>query len=508
MRATWLLGGTGLLFAAGGAIASPVTPDIAFNESTLPNGLELNDIRQVVAGNNGAVATYTVASGDPYIMLHVGGNTTLISAPDSGFNDYRELSFSPDVNLLTYQAVDPSGNFRLVQANTTGGTPTPIDPAGTNIFNGQSLEDSHYQVNASGTAVFKYRTGEAPNQVQNFSTGSVLVPNTILQTVTDPTSHGLKDFNLPDNGVYRRQAIASDNSVAFFAKDSTSNIASIYRLDSGGTATALFATGATPTYVIGASSNAVLYATQSGGTRTLKLGYDGTAPESAVQLASFTYPHFDGASVVNAVMTQQNRVAYYNSGNQTGEASVGYYDQAHGNVAGIAVENQTIVSDGTYNYQVTRLNIDDQFRGNPMVNDKGVVVFDAILTVQGEVLEVGQEASKVKAFLAWDAGSEQLSIVVKSDLNGDPNSVYSDTFNGFTVLDLVTDTAMNNAGDVLKDGLSEDNYLSFALGYGNNDEQHAGVATIMVPEPAAVSMLAVMAAGLLLRRRRQNCQAN
>jgi hypothetical protein len=490
MRATWLLGGTGALLATSAAFASPFSWVLVVDDqSSLPGGLVYEGSYLVVAGNGGAVATVSQADGEKYVMTHAAGTTTLLTGVDDGFSDYSQLAFSPN-GTVSFQTNNPSNNFRLHQSPSTGGGATWVGLTNTNITDDPFFDQAHYQVNASGVTVYKYRDAG----VQSFSTA---VGATTIHTVAEGDAHEVKNFNLPVNTRYRRQAVTASGSVVFYAEDALTSAPAIYRLAAGGTLGTVPLAGITAaSRVIGASDNAVLYTALTGPgpiqTSHLTLQIDATP---AVTLASYAddAPY---ARVTNAVMTQQNRVAYFDPGVSTNTASVGYYDQALGDVT-IITEGDGVTDDQANAYTLKRISIDEQRTINPMVNDHGIVVFDAVLTPDAD------PGTDVHALLMWDTQTQAVKIVVKTDGGG----TYSDDFGGGKVLMLGFDTQTNQGGDVLKDGLSEANYLAFAVAYSDAfDVEHVGVARVQVPEPSLTSVAAATVAGVLLRRRKRVCR--
>ena len=136
-----------------------------------------------------------------------------------------------------------------------------------------------------------------------------------------------------------------------------------------------------------------------------------------------------------------------------------------------------------------------------MLNDRGTIVYDAMLQADGR---------DVMALLVWDAASQQTSIVVKADITGDGlhtlSDEYTDSTGTYKISNLVTNTPLGLFSDVQKDALSEDNYLAFTIAY--DDDSKLALVEVSIPEPTTASVFGLMAAGLLLRRRRQNRQVD
>ena len=125
-----------------------------------------------------------------------------------------------------------------------------------------------------------------------------------------------------------------------------------------------------------------------------------------------------------------------------------------------------------------------------MINDRGTVVFDAILNTA--------DSTAIQALLVWQEQSGAMSVAVKT---ADENGHFGDTYKGQTIWSLVPDLSTDFAGDVLKDGLSDDNWLAFGISYGDNFDP--GVVSVFIPEPASLSLLLGMGGVAMLRRRRR-----
>ena len=494
MRATWLLGGTGALFLGSAAFGAPFSfQPVLSDESPLPDGLTLENIFQVVTAADGVVISHAQADGEQYVFKTVAGVTTYVAAPDAGYAEFREVAVSPS-GTISFEARNPSGDFALVQTPLAGGPLVRLDSNGTNI-GGEPFEQNHYQVNDVGVAVYKFVNAG----VQSFSTAAGATTHT---TVAEGDIHGVKNFNLPTADVpYRRQVVTHDGSVVFYAEAVADNTPGLYRLNSTGDISQISVSGISfQSTVVGASDNAVLYTTLTTpeASPTVHLNLKVGAGNS-IELTNYV-PTLAEARVSNAVMTPQNRIAFFDPGSASNSASLKYYDASHGVVTIISEQGGSVFDDANNQFTLKQLSIDDQKRTNPMVNDHGIVVFDAILN------PTASPTTDVQAILEWDVDSQQLKIVIKSDGGGE----YSDDYGGGKVLGLAADVLTNQAGDVLKGSLSEDNRLSFVLAYtDSNDVEHFGIGMVQVPEPTTASAVGLAAAGLLLRRRRrQNCKAN
>ncbi len=196
-----------------------------------------------------------------------------------------------------------------------------------------------------------------------------------------------------------------------------------------------------------------------------------------------------------AEMTVGNRMAYIVP--STSGSTLGYFDANTNINYTIATDNDTSHSGYTID---TLGNGTDTFA--PMVNDHGWVVFEASIT---------KDSTMGLAVLAWDPLSQQVQIVASA---GDAlNFELGDAFaadNTVAALDPIR--GANNKGfdaDVLKDGLSDDDHLAFAVNLitegGANTADVVVVTQLVaaVPEPSALFLMPVAALALLRRNRRQ-----
>lgn len=490
MRATWLLGGAGTLLLASGTMGAGFTLTSVVNSDTvIDGGLSLGVVQQIVVGNGGLVAMHSVVNVDHYIYKSVGETTTLLAGPNEGaYGEFRELAISPSANIVTYEAADLSGNFALFQRSLDGGSAVRVDATGTNTAapGSEQFGNNHYQVNDSGVVVYKYLTGTT----QNFSTA---IGTTTIATVSEGDGNNLTAFNVGGFGNdYRRQVVTQNGSVVFYAETANLNQSGIYRMDPSGDVTQFALSGISSESVVrGASDNAVLYTTvttpEAEQTIHLHLKVGENAP---IELASYS----PGLVPQTSAMTQQNRIAFYDPGSEPDTGSLKYYDATH-NVVTIATEGVTTVTDGGTEFTIKALSFDTEGRRTaPLVNDNGIVVFDAIITPDG--------ATDVQAYLAWDTQAQSLQVIVKADLTGQ----YADIIDGQLMAFLMPEVSVNvftAANDVLKDALSEDNWFAFSAVYLDEDfNEYLGVFKTHIPEPATVTSLALVGAGALLRRRR------
>jgi hypothetical protein len=354
----------------------------------------------------------------------------------------------------------------------------------------------HYQVNAAGQVAYQIR--ETASNVQ-----SIRRSGPDGRIVADNGTEGLSDFNryflppsTPENSpilLPKRASVAAGGTVVFRA-DSGGGLTNIYRSDdlvhpivsnvfNGSTTLSARAN------VLGASDGHVLFTTTNSDNTiaSLYLAADGTAPGAAIvsYSAATALPHA-------AAMTQQNRVAYYAP--VGGDTTLNYF--YNGTSTMIATEGTTVVDD---TFTITQISTDvfsSGRSGAPMINDRGSVVYDALITSGGR---------QAMALIAWDATTQQNHVVVKADFTQDGSYDLSDVYtdsNGdsFTITSLLFNPGLGMFADTAKDALSDDNWLAFSFAY-DADSQFA-LVEVQLPEPTTVSAFTIAGASLLVRRRR------
>ncbi len=199
-------------------------------------------------------------------------------------------------------------------------------------------------------------------------------------------------------------------------------------------------------------------------------------------------------------MTALNRAAYLTP-TASGPA-LGYFD---GTTA------TTIATDSAHccsGFTIDSLNSAESFA--PMVNDNGWVVFEGLVTKDGNPGGYGSQL----AIMAWNAASPTVQLVASlgdalSFQSGDPNFA-TNTIGG---IDTILDNNKGFDADVLKDGLSDDNHLAFSANLITNpsrgpDEDPTFKDVVLVtqlsavPEPTALMLLPMVGLMLLRRSRR------
>jgi len=215
------------------------------------------------------------------------------------------------------------------------------------------------------------------------------------------------------------------------------------------------------------------------------------SPAGLVEVASFDLANGAATPDMTATMSDNGRVAAFIP-DLTGGRIV-YYDVVLGGAPTTIAGFGTDVGDG---YAIKELAID---AGSvPMVNARGTVVFDAVISNEGGV-------HQRDALLAWTPGSDAPFVIAKS---GDTITIGGEdevigqlgegnaTFAPFTPFP----SELAYDADVLKDGLNENDYLAFGVHYDNG----AGTAILLthIPEPSAATLLIATASATLLHRKR------
>lgn len=521
---TLCTGGIGMLSIVSTARAGDYAFNTVIDNMTLveSGSPTLTTVYQVVTGNGGVVATisdFDDGSGDArYVTLNqsngsaatqiiarqgTSGPLTLTgdagsyhsSTAAEGFADFAELAISDSNGLrLTFAASDstfPNPEKGLFQATVTGNSVSPSTIIYQSSYSldtvpGVILSDVHAQVNASGSVAYQAVSGS--NQA-------------ILSTSSTVDTSGKTNFNrTPTSDGTKRIALAEDGSVVFRA--TAGGLTSFYRSTMP---SALEPAVAVPiitgldenSRLVEASNDHVLYTTLSttpnGTTETLYVAHDNQS-ESATALSSYDYSSLTDRR--KAVMTQQNRVAYFDLGeNQTPATTLRYFDANTGTKKTVAAVGEPSVA-GSFTLNDF---IDPTYE--PMINDRGTVVYDATLT--------GADGDQYQAILAWDSQSQTSHIIVKVDLtNGSASDKYVVDGHEYEITGIVfpnTDVSGNNIGyGPLKDALSDDNWFAFGISYTTDGlDDHQAIVSVMIPEPSTAGLIIGVGATSLLRRRRR-----
>jgi len=543
--ATWMLLGVGSFtgVAAGQSLTFTTVVD---NKSTLGgSGETITAVNQVVLQDDNAVAaivrfgdggdtpsaitfnassgngsTQIVAkSGQPFSTFGVGGA--------GGFQEFYNLSSVG--GAVTFGA----GNFTLpgdrgiFRYAYNGGSPTnsTIHFEGSTLLDGANASiDTDggslpaYGVNASGHVVFSAMTvaPSTPTDTQliaRSTNGGAAPASRIIDT-----SSGITKFNLTNNNATtsffpQRKLITSSGHAVFVGDGGTGR--QIYDIGPGPTLTPQVRVPDSlggGTYevqrVLGASGDAVTGTTLFHAFKNRpdpvppSSPPDDFWPQGALMVTSplglreigafdTSLPSSNGelAPPPTAVMTQNGRVAAFLPQDTGGR--VVYYDVATGAASGTTVaEYGTAVGGG---FTIKHVSMD--YVSVPMVNANGTVVFDAVIQNGADVRD---------ALLAWTPGAANPFVVAKTGdtitIGGENETIgqlsldYS-TFDG-GLNPFPADLAYD--GDVLKDGLNDNDYLAFAVRF-DGAAGHAVLITHL-PEPGMLVWLGPVLGAMLMRR--------
>jgi len=493
-----------------------------------PSAFTLAGTKQVVMGNDGSVASISFLNYGPTespnqitavtLNVQVGSANTQIVArsgdlggagsladfdtsSSENFDTFAELAIGSDGGrTITFIASDTAGQLGVYQATATttvdGRTAIQHD-SGSAMYslNTQSpssvgIEQIHIQINDAGQVAYQRRdtTSTDPVDEQSF-----VLTGGSPSSVTDTTNAGgLNDFNslsgytsIYGSPEFRRIAVTSTGVAVFRAANGFGQV-NLYR--STNLTSPLLGTDANrdgdSLKLFSASDTAVLYSaeyTVPSQANEVRLTYLDSGGSHV--LATYD-PQSQNGGPLNAVMTQDNHVAYYTPGpTLSSSASVGYYYNQFAHT--IATAGETSTAEG---YTINQISITGNT--NPMVNTRGTVVFDAVIG--------NEEDPEETALILWQESSPgELKIIVKT----------GDLYEGNVITAIGVDASTNQAGDVLKDGLSDDDWLAFSIIYSEYDAQtdsfidHNAVLTVQLPEPSG--LLLTVLPGLAAMRRRK-----
>ncbi|CAN5369899.1 hypothetical protein BH10PLA1_BH10PLA1_09550 [soil metagenome] len=495
-----------------------------------PAGFTYAGSNQVVMGNDGSVASVsflnygsieqptqitavtlnlTAGSSATQIVARTGdltsdGSLSSFDGSTEQFDSFAELSISSTGGrAITFLAADTAGQLGVYQATASttvdGRTAIQHDSnASTYSLNTQSpstvgLQQVHIQVNDSGQVSYQRRDTTSTNPVDE---QSFVLTGGSPSSVTDTTNAGgLRDFNslsgyatIYGSPEFRRIAVTSTGVAVFRAVDGSSDV-NFYR--STNLTNPLLATDSTrdgnSLKLFSASDTAVLYSaeyTVPSQPNEIRL----TVQDGSGSHVLTTYdPQSQFGGTLNAVMTQDNHVAYFAPGPTViSPASVGYYYNQYSHT--IATADGASTAEG---YTINQISITGNT--NPMVNTLGTVVFDAV---------IGNEADPSEtALILWrESSPDDLKIIIKT----------GDLYEGNVITGISIDGSTNQAGDVLKDGLSDTNWLAFGITYSEYNvdtaqfEDHNALLTVQLPEPSGLALLGLAGAATLSRRRRRS----
>jgi hypothetical protein len=529
MRNTWILLGIATLapFASAGELSFTTVID---SRSSI-DGSTLADVSQVVLQDDNGVAalvrlgvggtlpnavTFNPAAGNgaTQVVARAGQDRATFGVSAGGtFGEFYNLAAANgQVTFATSDVLSTGGRglFRYAydatapQRSTLHFAGDAIDGAHASIDTGYGLPS--YGINRAGNVVFGAQTiaPTSPTNVQLIARRTGATASRIFDAATTGVAH----FNLPDSYVSTRKAMTASGHAVFIgdAGDGrriydvapgapTSPIAQVRveRSLAGGTYE--------PMRVFAATGDAVTGTTLFQAFRDRPAPIGGGAPSDdwqqgallvktparLVEIGSFdtSLPPTNGAysPEVSAVMSENGRIAALVP-DQTG-GHVVYFDSAGDASPTLVAGAGTPVGEG---FAIKDVAIDAA--SVPMVNSRGTVVFDA-------VIESGADVRT--ALLAWTPGADAPIVVAKT---GDALTIGGESETIAEIAPLYPFASeLAYDGDVLKDGLSETDYLAFAVRY--DDGAGAAILLTHVPEPTAPLGALVSAALIIGRRRRR-----
>jgi hypothetical protein len=540
--ATWMLLGVGSFtgVAAGQSLTFTTVVD---NKSPLGgSGETITAVNQVVLQDDDAVAaivrfgdggdtpsaiTFNASPGNGSTQIVAKSGqffSTFGAGGAGGFQEFYNLSSVGGAVTFGAGNFSTPGDRGIFRYAYNGGAPTNstihfegntlVDGANASIdTDGGSLPA--YGVNASGHVVFSAMTvaPSTPNTqlVARSTNGGSSEASRIIDSTSGITKFNLTADNATTSFFPQRKLITSSGHAVFVGDGGSGR--QIYDIGPGPSLTpqvrvpASF--GGAGEYevqrVLGASGDAVTGTTLLHAFVNRPVGSppDDTWPKGALVVTSplgtreigafdTSLPSSNGeiAPPPTAVMTQNGRVAAFLPQDTGGR--VVYYDVATGAVAGTTVADYgTAVGGG---FTIKHVSMD--YVSVPMVNANGTVVFDAVIQNGADVRD---------ALLAWTPGSTNPFVVAKTGdtitIGGQDETIGQlgkdfSTFGG-GLNPFPADLAYD--GDVLKDGLNDNDYLAFAVRF-DGAAGHAVLITHL-PEPGMLVWLGPLFGATLMRRR-------
>lgn len=481
--------------------------------------------RQVVVGENGVVAAQVESDNGTQILYNtapgLANTTVVVSYGDAVWNDnsgaYFDFLYSfaissntPDGPALTFIAENDSGVAGVYRyVHSTAGQQTILEEDGSvSLTYRPTLSDDNFTFYANAAGTLSIPTLTSGNTTLVRYTGAL--ENQVISG-TSVTGSGAVISGIGENGAvdrrYTKSIVLNNDDVVFVAdrtpEDGTGSSAAVFQASAAGGSVTQRLPGVfvssdtvsyTTQYLIGANtSDALIVGRQAGGP------IDFSTPGSVI------LAHDDGATI-----TYQSLAAldYFNNP-VFGELTDNGYAAlvTHSNVG----NQQAIFASATDPLAVRTItaNVDmidgrvisiiggtkNSAEQGAMVNQSGTVVLNAVLANPSN----GDDT--LDAVLLWNPLTDDLSVILKEgdlvEIDGDFVAVAAIQAFGY----------WGDLWDTTKDALAEDGTLAIGIDY-YTDESHTQIAEALlitntaVPEPASISLLGIVAGGLLARRRR------
>ncbi len=455
----------------------------------------LDTVRQVVLSDGKKVAAIIDASANTVVIYKQqsdAGSFAILAAaygsafdsPGYNFETFSNLAFTGSRVVFSADAADPSGSISGAFGRAVGGSGYKLlaDHDLSNTFAYHNV--AGITVNAAGSVLISGKINSAEVIMLAGQTG----PSGATTVIND--SGSIQAFNspTPPRGTKKVFTGSGSGESAVFLAENGRGKGIIQEEPIGNAASAAtrvteglvnFGPGvyydARPTQLLGATPTGTLYAatlTASSGGPTVTGGdnaliYDNGSSSALVH--QFSNPSGDA---VRSEVTATGKAAF------TIGDSVYYFDPvtsvaqeiAH---SGLSVNGSTIGTIDTVSA--------------PMVNEHGLVVFQAEMTGTG---------SDNTALLAW-TGTGLIELAREGG---------TITIDGVTqTVQYLANLGLNDGGqmpfdfDPTKDGLSEDNHVAFGVTYNGVN----AIVVTAVPEPSVAMGLVLGLPALSLRRRRR-----
>lgn len=477
----------------------------------------LTGISQVVGYQNGQVAAI-VQFGDVPSVIYKNtfgnSNTLLVAQQGSTFDSADPIQFNaadpfsqlvfaggsaPHVSFIGKTEDDSPGVFQYtVGASTPGkkvllqGDAYPTGGAAVDFETSSGQGEFPLQGNAGGGLLLGVKTvagGEKQYLIRSSDDGSTLT--TMIQEPAVPA--GYVEFNTINGGTAKKVLVSAggaNQAAVFMAKADVAASVDIVRTNPPGIGATVVVAGGfllpgdpTTTYFIdellGANNQDALYRTSvTGGSTDSAIFVKHNA--SNIKLADY-----DSSDITTFQPTGQitpgGKAAFFVPG---AAGTLQYFDTHSGLLAPslVATEGEFLEDEG-----MTITNLSTPFNSNPMINERGEIVFEATLD-NGIDQQLG--------LLVWKPGMSDPVVVLRTgdfvDINGESRAV-----------EFIWPDFSGASGDIYKDGLDDRGRLSFGVHYINGDDETGyAILSVQVPEPGSLLSLLALTPLALKRRRR------
>ena len=507
MRLTWMAAAVGGLAAVASG-QSNFSFQTVFDNTVDAGATTVVGLRQVVLYDGGHVAALGDVDGTEAAIIYseptdpgvwdssvlVRENDALWTRPTDGFgllDNVAITSSAPGGGVrIHFASFSTGGDYGLFQYDYDDGAAATYGLIDNDTVNGSETfkYDSPvngslaYQVNANGQMVL---TGTA---------GGREVIARLSGLTLDELASGSDNIEQFASQSNRRLITPGGNAVIVAQYDVPPTVdrnIDVFETGPGAPTSPLpesFFTGYAPATlrVLAANDTHVIFEAESGGSFGTFLTTGSGSP---------TLLHtYNGNSLTlanDAALTGNGRVALYTPEPDTGLDTLKYIDLSGSATPQVIASVGTVVQD----VQIVALGVSAQ---SPMINDNGVVVFDAFIVDEGD--DIGATARN--ALLAWAPNGDLMLIADEAQ------SIMIDGVPVAIDLLMLNNIAMPLDGGIYKDGLNNQNQLAFGMTYHTDPEDVEGstrsiVVITTVPEPAGVLVLGTLVtAGFGLRRRR------